>query len=61
MREWGGGPSFLETVIEDDQHFLIIADDGGARRRGAIIRCSITTGACEIALPLTTKPVKLGR
>ena len=60
LREWGGGPSFLETVVEDDQHFLIIADDGPETPRG-VIRCNVTTGGCEVAIPLTTKAVKRAR
>ncbi|HET6295107.1 MAG TPA: hypothetical protein VFG33_17110, partial [Kribbella sp.] len=60
LREWGGGPSFLETVVEDDQHFLIIADGGPETPRG-VIRCNVTTGGCEVAIPLTTKAVKLAR
>jgi hypothetical protein len=59
LREWSGA-SFIETVVEDDQHFLMIADDGPDTPRG-VIRCSVTTGDCEIAIPLTTKAVKLAR
>jgi len=60
LREWGGGPAFLETMVEDDQHFLIIADDGPETPRG-VNRRSVTTGDCELAIPLTTTDGKLAR
>jgi hypothetical protein len=59
LREWSGA-SFIETFVEDDQHLLIIVDDGPETRRG-IIRCTLPTGNCELAVPLTTEPVELGK
>ena len=56
LREWTG--TFLDTVAEDDQHLLIVAvaSGGGGEpgTRSAIIRCSITTGVCELATPIST-------
>jgi hypothetical protein len=56
LRQWSS--CFFQTVPEDDQHLLIVADavngggeDGYGER--AILRCDITTGACELATPLT--------
>lgn len=59
VRQWTGA-SFIDTFVEDDQHFLMLADDGPETKRG-IIRCTIPTGTCELAVPLTTQPVHLGR
>ncbi|HEY0692645.1 MAG TPA: hypothetical protein VGD71_26850 [Kribbella sp.] len=59
LREWTG-PAFKKTVAEDDQHFLIQADDG-PETKAAIVRCTVTTGACELAVPPTTGQVLLGR
>jgi hypothetical protein len=50
IHEWIG--TFRQTVAEDDQHLLILADDGEDSPE-SIIRCTITTGACELATPLT--------
>jgi hypothetical protein len=58
LREWTG-PAFQKTVAEDDQHFLIQADDG-PETKAAIVRCTVTTGACELAVPPTTGQVLLG-
>jgi hypothetical protein len=50
-REWSG-VQFLEAVPEDDDHLLMVADSGEGTP-SAIIRCAISTGACELATPLT--------
>jgi hypothetical protein len=52
------GPSFRQTVAEDDEHLLILADDG-PDTKASIIRCTITTGACELATPLATGELKI--
>ncbi|MEU0092727.1 hypothetical protein [Kribbella sp. NPDC006257] len=59
IREWGGGPSFRQTVAEDDQHLLILADDGHDTK-AAIIRCTVTDGQCELATPLATGELMIG-
>lgn len=65
IREWQG--IFHQAVPEDDQHLLIVADtlDGGGESGNGnrlIIRCDITTGACERATPLTsTGGISIGR
>ncbi|QNE20360.1 hypothetical protein F1D05_23695 [Kribbella qitaiheensis] len=51
QRQWSG-PQFVQSVAEDDDHLLMVADTG-ENTRTAIIRCSIATGACELATPLT--------
>jgi hypothetical protein len=58
IREWTG--SFHQTVAEDDQHFLIVADGGSEETKASIIRCDITTGSCELATPLAVGRLKLG-
>jgi hypothetical protein len=50
IHEWTG--TFRQAVAEDDQHLLILADDGEESPE-SIIRCTIATGACELATPLT--------
>lgn len=57
IREWKG--SFRQTVAEDDQHLLILAD-GGPETKASIIRCDITTGGCEQATPLALGELKIG-
>jgi hypothetical protein len=65
IREWQG--IFHQTVPEDDQHLLIVADatDGGGESGNGnrlIIRCDITTGDCERATPMTsTGGIAIGR
>jgi hypothetical protein len=54
-RQWAGA-QFVESVAEDDDQLLMVADTGEGTRT-AIIRCSIETGACELATGL----VKAGR
>ncbi|ADB32053.1 hypothetical protein Kfla_2988 [Kribbella flavida DSM 17836] len=39
------------AMAEDDDHLLMVADTG-ENTRAAIIRCTISTGACELATPL---------
>jgi hypothetical protein len=58
LRQWSG-PSFRQTVAEDDQNLLILADDG-QDTKASIIRCSVTTGACELATPLAAGELKIG-
>jgi hypothetical protein len=49
-REWSGA-EFLESVAEDDDHLLMVADSGEGSM-SAIIRCTIASGSCELATPL---------
>lgn len=63
LREWTS--CFFDTVPEDDQHLLIVADaeDGGGEDESgqrAILRCTVSTGACELATPLTKTGVQIG-
>ncbi len=47
LRKWQG-VSVMRTAYEDDDHILLVAEKGS---RGAIVRCSISTGDCELATP----------
>lgn len=58
IREWSG-LSFRGTVAEDDGHLLMVADDG-PETKAAIIRCSISSGQCELTTPLATGEIALG-
>ena len=57
LHEWSG--VFRQTVPEDDQHLLLLADDG-EETPASIIRCTITTGACELATPLAEGDLLIG-
>jgi hypothetical protein len=46
-RQWTGA-SFLSSSAEDDDHLLMVVDTG-ENTASAIIRCSIGSGACELA------------
>jgi len=50
QRQWSG-PQFVQSIAEDDDHLLMIADTGEGTAT-AIVRCRISTGACERATPL---------
>ncbi|MET9317061.1 hypothetical protein ABZX12_35025 [Kribbella sp. NPDC003505] len=63
IREWKG--CFHQSVAEDDQHVLIVAvasgGGGDPGTKSAIIRCTITTGACELATSISTdKALRIG-
>lgn len=51
LHEWSG--IFRQAIPEDDQHLLLLADDGEGTP-ASIVRCTVTTGACELA----TAPAK---
>jgi len=50
LRDWNGVP-VLAQRYEDADHVLLIAEDDG---KSAIVRCTISTGNCELARPLVT-------
>jgi hypothetical protein len=64
LRKWQG-VSVMRAAYEDDDHILLAAEKGS---RGAIVRCSISTGECELATPFVEgagdqgagNPYKLG-
>lgn len=57
VRQWTGA-GFVQAVAEDDEHVLVAADSGEGTA-GAIIRCAISTGACERATELSKhEPVR---
>jgi hypothetical protein len=49
-RKWSGA-DFLQEVGEDNDNVLMVADTGEGTK-SAIVRCTISTGACELATPL---------
>ena len=66
MREWSGGSAvaIISTVMEDADHILVLAEQGG---KTAIARCTPETGTCELAAPLkkgtgdeNNRPYQLG-
>jgi hypothetical protein len=59
LREWTGA-FFVSAIAEDDQHVLMLIDDQETMPRG-VLRCTITTGACESAVPLGGKRLGLAR
>jgi len=63
LHEWKG--CFQAMAVEDDQHVLVVAFATPAGQteqvRTAIIRCTISTGACELATPIgTDTPLVIG-
>ncbi|GAA1149698.1 hypothetical protein GCM10009630_55110 [Kribbella jejuensis] len=57
LHEWSG--IFRKAVPEDDEHLLLLADDGEGTP-AAIVRCTISTGACELATPLAKGNLLIG-
>jgi hypothetical protein len=66
VREWSGGSAvaIISTVMEDADHVLVLAEQGG---KTAIARCAPKTGTCELAGPLkegtgdaNNRPYQLG-
>lgn len=66
VREWSGASAvaIMSTVMEDDDHLLVLAEQGG---QSAIARCAPKTGTCELATPLkkgtgneNNRPYQLG-
>lgn len=63
LRQWKG--CFHQSVAEDDQHVLIVAvasgGGGDPGTKSAIIRCTVATGDCELATPISTdKALRIG-
>lgn len=57
LHEWSG--VFRQWVPEDDQHLLLLADTGESTA-ASIVRCTISTGACELATPLAKGELLIG-
>ncbi|MFC6161306.1 hypothetical protein [Kribbella jiaozuonensis] len=57
LHEWSG--VFRQWVPEDDQHLLLLADTG-QETAASIIRCTVSTGACELATPLAKGALLIG-
>jgi hypothetical protein len=57
LHEWSG--VFRQWVPEDDQHLLLLADTGD-ETPASIVRCTISTGACERATPLAKGELLIG-
>jgi hypothetical protein len=60
LREWTG-PSLRDSIAEDDDHLLLQwHDKDEATSRSALVRCTVSTGACELATPLAAGPLVIG-
>ncbi|TDO57536.1 hypothetical protein EV651_111266 [Kribbella sp. VKM Ac-2571] len=57
LHEWSG--LFRQAIPEDDQHILLLADTG-EETPASIVRCTISTGACERATPLAKGQLLIG-
>ncbi|MDX6261247.1 MAG: hypothetical protein QOH84_2935 [Kribbellaceae bacterium] len=60
LREWKGCLQSIAT--EDDEHLLMVAiasGGGGDNAKSAIIRCAVSTGACELATPVSSSQLVL--
>ncbi|WP_433014577.1 hypothetical protein [Kribbella sp. CA-294648] len=60
LREWTG-PSLRDSTAEDDDHLLLQwHDKNEPTSRSALVRCTVSTGACELATPLAAGPLVIG-
>ncbi|MGW1344033.1 hypothetical protein ACWCOV_23520 [Kribbella sp. NPDC002412] len=60
LREWTA-PSLRGAVAEDDDHLLLLwHDQPEPQSRSALVRCTVSTGQCELATPLSSEPLLLG-
>ncbi|MEV6283204.1 hypothetical protein [Kribbella sp. NPDC051770] len=60
LREWKA-PAIQDTRAEDDDHLLLAWHDRAAPgSRSALVRCTISTGQCELASPLSGELLLLG-
>ncbi|MFI5710930.1 hypothetical protein [Kribbella sp. NPDC051620] len=59
LREWKGCLQSIST--EDDEHLLMVASASGegVNAKSAIIRCTISTGDCELATPVSSNRLLL--
>ena len=58
IREWTG--HFGGVLAEDDEHLLMVWDHAVNLIKRSIVRCTISTGACEAAVGLTDNQLSLG-
>jgi hypothetical protein len=58
IREWTG--QFGGVLAEDDEHLLMVWDNAVSRIKRSIVRCTLSTGACETAVGLTDSQLDLG-
>ncbi|TCC52398.1 hypothetical protein E0H75_01025 [Kribbella capetownensis] len=60
LREWTA-PSLRAAVAEDDDHLLLQWHDRQEpQSRSALVRCTVSTGDCELATPISPEPLLLG-
>jgi len=60
LRTWTA-PSLRAAVAEDDDHLLLLWNDQPEpQSHSAVVRCTVSTGACELATPLSSEPLLLG-
>ncbi len=59
LRQWDG-PSLRGAVAEDDDNVLLQWHDRAEpESRSALVRCSVSSGQCELATPLSAEPLLL--
>lgn len=60
LREWTG-PSLRGSIAEDDDHLLLQWHDRDEHvSNSALVRCTVSTGACEVAAPLAPGALVIG-
>ena len=60
LRKWTG-PSLRDSVAEDEDHLLLQwHDQQDPVSRSALVRCTVSSGKCELATPLASGPLLLG-
>ncbi|MFC9687584.1 hypothetical protein ACFTSF_03525 [Kribbella sp. NPDC056951] len=60
LRTWLA-ESLRNAVPEDDDHVLFEwHNQAGPESRSAVVRCTVSTGQCELASPLSPEPLLLG-
>jgi hypothetical protein len=60
LRKWTG-PSLRDSKPEDDDHVLLQWHDrSDPESRSALVRCTVSSGQCELATPMAAGPLLLG-
>jgi hypothetical protein len=60
LRKWTG-PSLRDSIAEDDDHLLLQwHDQPDPVSRSALVRCTVSSGKCELATPLAAGQLLLG-
>jgi hypothetical protein len=60
LRQWTA-PTIRDAIAEDDDHVLLQwHDQQNPASRSALVRCTVSSGACELATPLASGPLLIG-